>query len=83
MRTNVFSAVLTASLRAPPFLTSTHTFSLSFSGIAVAFKQKFGRVQDLKAQGKKVGSCAVLDAKDGKGGRHFVYYLVCGLSYAH
>lgn len=40
-------------------------------GIATLFKQKFGRVRDLKAQGKGVGQVAVLDDET-----TVVYYLI-------
>ena len=40
-------------------------------GIAVIFKEKFGNVDALKLQNKKVGECAFLDV-NGK----YVYYLI-------
>ncbi|KAK3598478.1 hypothetical protein CHS0354_039566 [Potamilus streckersoni] len=40
-------------------------------GIAVAFKEKFGKVDYLKSQGKKVGEVAYL-IKDGR----YIYYLI-------
>jgi len=40
-------------------------------GIAVDFKRKFGKVQDLIAQNKVVGEMALLKHKD-----RYVYYLV-------
>ncbi|XP_049610510.1 ADP-ribose glycohydrolase OARD1 isoform X1 [Syngnathus scovelli] len=41
------------------------------AGIAVIFKRKFGGVEEIKAQKKLVGQCAVL-----KRGKRFVYYLI-------
>ncbi|XP_037101485.1 ADP-ribose glycohydrolase OARD1 isoform X2 [Syngnathus acus] len=41
------------------------------AGIAVIFKRKFGGVEELKAQKKLMGQCAVL-----KRGKRFVYYLI-------
>ncbi|XP_077455203.1 ADP-ribose glycohydrolase OARD1 [Stigmatopora argus] len=41
------------------------------AGIAVMFKQRFGGVEELKAQNNLVGQCAVL-----KRGKRFVYYLI-------
>ena len=44
------------------------------AGIAVLFKKKFGRVNDLRSQGARVGQAAVLPKM---GQQHaFVYYLV-------
>eukprot|EP00977_Amphora_coffeiformis_P018821 scaffold6750_cov160-Amphora_coffeaeformis.AAC.5 len=44
------------------------------AGIAVSFKKKFGRVNDLRSQGARVGQAAVLQKL---GQEHaFVYYLV-------
>ncbi|XP_033740284.1 ADP-ribose glycohydrolase OARD1-like [Pecten maximus] len=40
-------------------------------GIAVLFKKKFGRVDELKAMKKKTGELAVL-----RDGRRFIYYLI-------
>lgn len=47
-------------------------------GIATLFKKRFGRVTELKEQGKDVGNMAVL--KDGK---RFVYYLITKPRYFH
>lgn len=41
------------------------------AGIAVAFKQKFGEVDKLRAQGAKAGGLAVL-----KDDNRFIYYLI-------
>ncbi|MBN3321823.1 OARD1 deacetylase, partial [Atractosteus spatula] len=41
------------------------------AGIAVLFKKRFSGVEELKAQQKKTGECAVL-----KRGQRFIYYLV-------
>ncbi|XP_029428762.1 ADP-ribose glycohydrolase OARD1 [Rhinatrema bivittatum] len=41
------------------------------AGIAVLFKKKFNRVQELREQQKKTGEVAVLQA-----GERFVYYLI-------
>lgn len=47
-------------------------------GIAVQFKKRFGRVGELKEQGKKVGEAAVLeDADHGRA----IYYLITKESY--
>ena len=40
-------------------------------GIAVTFKSKFGRVQELVNQKKQIGECAIL-----KDGNRFIYYLI-------
>ncbi|KAI2649818.1 ADP-ribose glycohydrolase OARD1 [Labeo rohita] len=63
----------------PPTDALAHCISEDFrmgAGIAVLFKKKFGRVQDLLAQQKKPGECAVLRTS----GR-FVYYLVTKKKY--
>lgn len=49
-------------------------------GIAVAFREKFGCVEALKAQGRGTGSVAIL--KDEENGR-FVYYLITKSRYYH
>ncbi|XP_041354139.1 ADP-ribose glycohydrolase OARD1-like isoform X2 [Gigantopelta aegis] len=46
-------------------------------GIAVIFKNKFGGIQELKNQGKSVGSVAVL-----KRGQRYVYYLITKKKYS-
>ncbi|KAG9269578.1 ADP-ribose glycohydrolase OARD1 isoform X2 [Astyanax mexicanus] len=48
------------------------------AGIAVLFKKKFGGVDQLLAQKKKPGECAVLK----RSGR-FVYYLITKKRYSH
>ncbi|XP_076840724.1 ADP-ribose glycohydrolase OARD1 isoform X2 [Brachyhypopomus gauderio] len=48
------------------------------AGIAVHFKKTFGRVQELLAQKKKTGECAVLKIFD-----RFVYYLITKKRYNH
>ena len=40
-------------------------------GIAVEFKKRFGRIDDLKAQNKQIGDVAVLDYPD-----KFIYYMI-------
>lgn len=41
------------------------------AGIAVAFRDKFGRINELKEQGKNAGSVAIL-----KDDSRFIYYLI-------
>ncbi|KAL2104134.1 hypothetical protein ACEWY4_001002 [Coilia grayii] len=48
------------------------------AGIAVLFKKKFGGVEDLKAQKKLTGECAVL-----KRSQRYVYYLITKQKYSH
>ncbi|XP_062396589.1 ADP-ribose glycohydrolase OARD1 [Sardina pilchardus] len=48
------------------------------AGIAVLFKKKFGGVDDLKAQKKLTGECAVL-----KRSQRYVYYLITKKKYNH
>uniref|UniRef100_A0A8C6UUS7 O-acyl-ADP-ribose deacylase 1 n=1 Tax=Neogobius melanostomus TaxID=47308 RepID=A0A8C6UUS7_9GOBI len=48
------------------------------AGIAVRFKKEFEGVEDLKAQKKEMGQCAVL-----KSGKRFVYYLITKKRYNH
>jgi hypothetical protein len=58
----------------PEKLAICHCVSEDFvmgKGIAVMFKNKFGRVDELLSQNKKVGECASLTA-----GSSTVYYLV-------
>eukprot|EP01121_Diplochlamys_sp_Union-15-3_P021494 TRINITY_DN8732_c0_g1_i1.p1 TRINITY_DN8732_c0_g1~~TRINITY_DN8732_c0_g1_i1.p1 ORF type:complete len:223 (-),score=30.11 TRINITY_DN8732_c0_g1_i1:73-741(-) len=47
-------------------------------GIAVEFKNRFGHVNDLKAQNKKIGEVAILKHKE-----KFVYYLITKQFYWH
>jgi len=47
-------------------------------GIAVTFKNKFGRVDVLRAQGKLVGDVAVL-----KDGTRYIYYLITKERFFH
>ncbi|XP_053500157.1 ADP-ribose glycohydrolase OARD1 [Ictalurus furcatus] len=66
VRGNLFSCPSTDSL--------AHCISMDCkmgAGIAVTFKKKFGGVNELLAQQKQPGECAVLK----RGGR-FVYYLI-------
>ncbi|XP_012686201.2 ADP-ribose glycohydrolase OARD1 [Clupea harengus] len=48
------------------------------AGIAVVFKKTFGGVEDLKAQKKLTGECAVL-----KRSQRYVYYLITKEKYNH
>lgn len=41
------------------------------AGIAVAFRDKFGRIDELKQQGKRAGGVAIL-----KDDSRFIYYLI-------
>lgn len=50
-------------------------------GIAVLFKQRFGGVDELKAQKIGVGGVAVLDRRDTDG--RYVYYLITKPRYFH
>ena len=73
LRGDLFSCPLTSSL--------AHCVSVDLNmgkGIAKAFKNKFGRVDELKAQWKQVGECAVL-----MDGPRFVYYLVTKEKFFH
>lgn len=45
-------------------------------GIAVPFKEKFGGVDELKAQQKQIGEVAVL-----KRGERYVYYMITKENY--
>ena len=47
-------------------------------GIAVLFKKEFGRVDDLKAQSKEVGECAVLQYES-----RCIFYLVTKDKFFH
>lgn len=47
-------------------------------GIAVEFKKRFGRVEELRAQGARVGSVAVLADGD-----RWVYFLVTKRRFSH
>ena len=52
-------------------------------GIAVLFKKRFGRVEQLKAQNIGVGGVAVLDLRDDPKERRWVYYLITKPMYYH
>lgn len=52
-------------------------------GIAVEFKNRFQRVNELKAQGKAVGQVAALWVDAGKEFSFWVYYLITKERYFH
>ena len=60
--------------RCSPNVSLAHCVSLDFrmsQGIALQFKQKYGRVAALRAQVRQVGGCAVI-----KDGSRWLFYLV-------
>lgn len=66
---------------APSSTSLVHCVSACFTmgrGIAVAFRNRFGRVPELRSQGKGVGDVAVLTD-----GQRYIYYLVTKQRYYH